>query len=173
MNAVNGLLSSSILTCQYPNFRWSEENHWEPCKLSSVSLIQGSEYASLMVQLFSFLRSIQNLRLLSFFQTRTTALVHGLCDFQVALISSISCIWTLTSSYMWEGICQLCSLKGVQSVTSILYLIRAVLPRSRSLCADSCSHLSSNSLACFCSDLGHSWRPWRSRAYKTHPFWGL
>ena len=27
-----------------------------------------------------------------------------------------------------------------------------------------------HSLACFCSDSGHSWRPWRSRASKTHPF---
>ena len=36
-----------------------------------------------------------------------------------------------------------------------------------------CSHLSSNSLACFCSHMGHSWRPWRSRASKTHTFWGL
>ena len=55
-----------------------------------------------MVQLFSFLRSIQNLRLPSFFQTRTTALAHGPCDFWMAPISSISWIWVLTSLYMWE-----------------------------------------------------------------------
>ena len=67
VNTVNGLLSSSISTCQYPDFRSSEENHSEPCKLSSVSSIWGSKYASLMVWLFSFLRSIQNLRLPSFF----------------------------------------------------------------------------------------------------------
>ena len=36
-----------------------------------------------------------------------------------------------------------------------------------------CSHLSSNSLAYFCSSLSHSLRPWRSRASKTHPFGGL
>ena len=29
--------------------------------------------------------------------------------------------------------------------------------------------LSSNSLACFCSGSGHSFRPWRSRASKTQP----
>ena len=100
VNAVSGLLSSSILTCQYPDFRSSEENHLEPCKLSRVLSILGSEYASLMVQLFSFLRSIQNLRLLSFFQTRTTVLAHGLCNLWIAPISSISWIWALTSSYI-------------------------------------------------------------------------
>ena len=51
VNAVSGLLSSSIMTCQYLNFRLSEEKHWEPCKLSSVSSMQGSEYASLMAWL--------------------------------------------------------------------------------------------------------------------------
>ena len=55
------------------------------------------------------------------------------------------------------------SLKGIQSVTSIQCLIRVVLPRSRSLWANRCSHLSSSSLACSCSALGHSPRPWRSR----------
>ena len=39
INAVNGLLSSSISTCQYPDFRLSEENHYDPCKLSSVSYV--------------------------------------------------------------------------------------------------------------------------------------
>ena len=106
VNAVNGLLSSSILTFQYPNIRSSEENHWDPCKLSSVSSIWGNKYASLMVQLFSFLRSTQNLRLLSFFWTRTTALAHGLCNYQMTPISSIYWIWALTSSYMWGGIHQ-------------------------------------------------------------------
>ena len=169
MNAINGLLSSYILTCQYPDFRLREENQWESCKLSSVLLIWGSEYASLMVQLFSFLRSIQNLRLPSFFWTRTTALAHGLCDFQIAPISSISLMWSL----MWGGVHWKCSLKGIWSVTSILCLIRAVLPRSRSLCTNRCFHLSSNSLACFCSDSGQSQRPWRSRASNPYPFWAL
>ena len=62
------------------------------------------------------------------------------------------------------------SLKGVWSVNFILCLVRAVFPRSRSLCANRCSHLSNSSLACFCSDLGHSVKPWRSKASKTHPF---
>ena len=147
-----------------------------------------------MVQLFSFLRSIQNLRQPSFFKTRTTVLAHGLCDFGIAPISSISWIWALMLSYMWGGIHQYSSSKGIQSITSILCLIRAVLLRSRSLIlsitsilcliravllrsrslhANWDSHFSSNTLACFCSALGHSLKPWRSRASKTHPFWGF
>ena len=56
-------------------------------------------------------------------------------------------------------------LEGVQSVTSIWCLLKAVLPRSRSQWADRSSHLSSHSLACS-SVSGHSPRPWRSRASK-------
>ena len=116
---------------------------------------------------------MQNLRPPSFFQTNTTALAHGLCDLWMAPISNISWIWALTSLYMWGGMHLYLSLKGVWSVSLILCLIRAVLPRSRSLCANKCSHLSSNSLACFCSDSGHSFRPWRSRASKTQPLGGF
>ena len=122
-----------------------------------------------MVCLFSFLRSIQNLRPPSYFRTNTTALTHGLCDLQIAPISNISWIWALMSSYIWGGMHLYLSLKGVCSVNLILCLIRAVLPRSWSLCANKCSHLSSSSLACFCSDSGHSFRPWRSKASKTQP----
>ena len=122
-----------------------------------------------MVHSFSFLRSIQNLRPPSFFQTNTTALAHGLCHLWIAPISNISWIWALTSSYMWGGMHLYLSLKGVCSVSLILCLIRAVLPRSRLLCANKCSHLSSSSLACFCSHSGHSFRPWRSKASKTQP----
>ena len=122
-----------------------------------------------MVHSFSFLRSIQNLRPPSFFQTNTTALAHRLCDLWIAPISNISWIWALTSSYIWGGMHLYCSLKGVCSVSLILCLIRAVLPRSRLLCTNRCSHLSSSSLAHFCSDSGHSFRPWRSKASKTHP----
>ena len=114
-----------------------------------------------MVHSFSFLRSIQNLRPSSFFWTNTTALAHGLCDLWMTPISNISWIWALTSSYIWGGIHQYHSLKGICSVSLILCLIRAVLPRSRSPCANRCSPWSSSSLACFCSDSVHSFRPWR------------
>ena len=66
VNAVSSFLSSSISTCQYQDFRSSKENNWDPCKMSRASLIQGSEYASVTVWLFSFPRSIQNLRFPSF-----------------------------------------------------------------------------------------------------------
>ena len=122
-----------------------------------------------MVCSFSFLRSIQNLRPPSFFQTNTTALAHGLCDLRMAPVSNISWIWALMLSYIWGGICQYHSLKGICLVSVILCLIRTVLPRSRSLCANRCSHLRSSSLACFCSNSGHSFRPWRSKASRTHP----
>ena len=58
-------------------------------------------------------------------------------------------------------------------LTLILCLIKAVLPRYRSLWANRCSHLSSSSLACPCSGLGHCPRPWRSRASRIHPFCGV
>ena len=79
VNAVKGLLSSSISTWQYPNFGSSVENYRDPCRLSRVSSIWGKKYASLMDQLFRFLRSIQNLRLLSFW-SRITVVTHGLCN---------------------------------------------------------------------------------------------
>ena len=57
--------------------------------------------------------------------------------------------------------------------TSILCLIKVILPRSRSLQTNRCPHLSSSFLACSYFSLGHSPRPWRPRASKIHPFWGL
>ena len=72
-----------------------------------------------------------------------------------------------------RGMHQQCSLRGIQSVASIWCLIRVVLPRSRLLQANRCSHLSSSSLACSCSALGHSPRHCTSRASKSHPCWGL
>ena len=44
---------------------------------------------------------IQNIRLPSFFWTRTTMLAHRLCDFLMAPISSISWRCAFTSSYIW------------------------------------------------------------------------
>ena len=126
-----------------------------------------------MVHSFSFLRSIQNLRPPSFFRTNTTALAHGLCDLQMAQLSNISWIWALTLSYIWGGIHPYLSLNGVWSVSLILCLVRAVLPRSRLFCANKCSHLSKSSLASFYSDSGHSFRPWRSKASKTQPLGDL
>ena len=90
IKAVRGLASSSISTCQYPDFKSSVENHTAPCKQSRVSSILGSEYPSLTVLLFSFLRSMQNLSPPSFFLTSTTALAQGLKLFLIAPTSTIS-----------------------------------------------------------------------------------
>ena len=72
-------------------------------------------------------------------------LAHRLCDFLVAPISNISWRWAFTSSY---------------------------IPRSKSLQANRCSHLTSGFLACSCSSLGHSSRPWRFSSSKIQSFWG-
>ena len=64
-------------------------------------------------------------------------------------------------------------LKGHSICYLFFGLIRAGLPRSRLLWANRCSHVRSSSLACSCSSSGHFLRPWRTRAAKTHPFWGL
>ena len=90
VKAVRGLASSSNSTCQYPDFKSSVENHTAPCKQSRVSSILGSEYPSLTVLLFSFLRSMQNLSPPSFILTSTTALAQGLKLFLIAPTSTIS-----------------------------------------------------------------------------------
>ena len=63
------------------------------------------------------------------------------------------------------------SLKGIQSVNSILCLMKDAFPWSRSLPANRCSHIVSSSLACFCSSSGQSSRPWRfnSSRFKSFP----
>ena len=63
-------------------------------------------------------------------------------------------------------------MKGIWSVNSIGCLIKDVLPRSRLLQANRCSHFSSSPLACSCSASGHSYRPWRFNTSRIHPFWG-
>ena len=71
------------------------------------------------------------------------------------------------------GICQQHSLKGIQPVSSMWCLIREVFPRSRSLQANRCFHLTSSFLSWSCSSLGHSSRPWWFSSFRIHPFWGI
>ena len=89
VNAVSGILASSNSTCQYPLFRSKVVNVQAPLRESKDSSIRGSAYASFTVLLFNFLRSIQNLNSPDFFQTRTTALAHGLHDLLIAPTSNI------------------------------------------------------------------------------------
>ena len=104
--------SSSNSTCQYLDFRSKVENQTAPCRQSNVSSILGNVYPSLTVQLFSFHRSRQSLRVPSFFLTRTTALAHELKLFPITPISTISWRCCFTSSKRWGGILLYLSLKG-------------------------------------------------------------
>ena len=84
-----------------------------PFKLSKASSMRGMLYASLIVREFNFLRSMQNLKLPSFFLTNTTGLAHGLLERLIAPISSISLRCFHTSSYCCGGILLYLSLIGV------------------------------------------------------------
>ena len=104
VKAVYGMLSSAIRTCQYPDFRSSDIKILAPFKQSSDSSIRGRLYVSLMVRLFNYWRSIQNLKPPSFFHTNTMGLAHGLVDLQMTPTLSISCRWARTSSNCCGGI---------------------------------------------------------------------
>ena len=54
--------SLAILTCQKPDFKSIVEKKRAPTMDSMVSCIQGRGYASFLVQLFSWQKSMQNLR---------------------------------------------------------------------------------------------------------------
>ena len=95
-----------------------------------MSSIRGSVYASLTVRLFNFLKSIQNLRLPSFFLTNTTLEEKGLCEGLIASASSISFKCCRTSSNMAGGILRYGSLKGVLSFNFISCFTISAFPRS-------------------------------------------
>ena len=126
VKAVYCLLSSSISTFQYPDFKSRDEKVQDPSSLSKVSSILGKLYASFTVLKLSFLRSMQNLNSLFFFLTNTTALHQGLSDGLMCPMSNISWRCFLTASY-WLGIILLyLFLKEVRSVTLILYFTLSV-----------------------------------------------
>ena len=102
--AVFSLSSSSISTCQKPDLRSNLVKYLLLAKQSSISSTLGRVYASLMVLLFNSLRSMQNLRLLSFFLTKTTLEQYGDLDLLMAPQSNISFKCCLTSSYIEGGI---------------------------------------------------------------------
>ena len=68
-----------------------------------------------------------------------------------------------TIAHMW-GYVSLMLLKGHLVCQLNFMLDHRSFTRSRSLCTNRCFHLSSSSLAHFCSDSGHLVRPWRSKA---------
>ena len=116
---MKGLLNSCHSTCHYPTLRSKDLKILVPLKQSNDSSILGKEYASLTIWAFNLCRSIQNLRIPSFFLTNTTALAQELLDFLIAPISSISCKCFLTSSNWCSGILQYLSLKGTGFVSLI------------------------------------------------------
>ena len=87
-------------------------------------------YASFLVWLFSWQKSMQNRRPPSFLCTKTTALHHGDCDSRMAPPSNISCKCSHTSSTSGGAIRWRCSLKGSISNSLITCLATSVQPIS-------------------------------------------
>ena len=82
------------------------------------------------------------------FPDQATVLTNGLCDFLMTLISHISQRLAFMSSYIWEVYAGNAPWRVPDPLTPIQCLIKDVLPRSRLLWANRCSHLSSSFLAC-------------------------
>ena len=82
------------------------------------------------MQAFRQQKSIQNCKLPSFFHTKTTALHQTLWLSLMAPDSCISYSWLLTSSTKGGGIHLNHSLKGVSSVTFIVYSMEWLQPNS-------------------------------------------
>src|SRR6185437_357595 len=80
IKAVFSLSSSATSTCQYPEAKSIEVNHFDHPSLSIISLINGRGYRSFLVTLFNFLYSTQNLHFPFFFLTNVTGDAHGLVD---------------------------------------------------------------------------------------------
>ena len=96
------LLSLSILTCQYPDFRSSEENHWEPCQLLRVSCQcrVGVGILDVLIVQFPEVNAEPQAPILPSDQDHCAS--PWTVRFpDMALMSSISWGWAFTSSYMW------------------------------------------------------------------------
>ena len=153
MKAVRGLIASVSSTCQYPDCKSRLAKIVAPSKQSKESSILGRLCASLIVQLLSFLKSIQNHRLPSFLQTNSTGLAQGLVDCCITPMSNISCKCFLTSSYWWGGILQYLSLKSVSSSNLMSCWTKEVLPNLFKVKANRCWYSLISTLAdcCCCS----------------------
>ena len=112
VKAVYCLDSSAIFTCQNLLFKSMQEKMWVPTMVSMISGILGKEWASFPVWSLRCLKSIQNLKVPSFFRTNTTALHEGEVDGQIAPPSNISCRCWHTSSIKGGAIRLNLSLKG-------------------------------------------------------------
>ena len=140
----------------------------EPNNWSKTCSILGRIYESFKVLLLSFLWSIQNLGLPSFFLTKTIAEAYGLLECLIAPKSRFSFKWALTSLNIWGGIVLYLSLNGMGSVKIILCLTRFVLPMSRSCLLKIEAFLLSMFLAFSCKSFDHSSRPVWSNCSNSH-----
>ena len=130
VKAVYCLDSSAIFTCQNPLFKSIQEKMQAPTMVSMISGILGKGWASFSVLSFSHRKSIQNLRVPSFFHTNTTALHQGEVDGQIAPPSNISCKCWCTSSIKGGAILRNLSLKGSLFVNLMTCSVVSVQPIS-------------------------------------------
>ena len=90
VNAIYWQESSETLTCQKPLLRSMVEKYRAPTKDSMVSGHLGIGYESFFVWAFRCLKSIQNLKVPSFFRTSTMSLHQGDLEGHMAPQSNIS-----------------------------------------------------------------------------------
>ena len=98
VNAIYWRESSDTLTCQKPLLRSMVEKYQAPTRDSMVSGHLGIGYESFFVRAFRHLKSIQNLKVPSFFHTSMTALHQGDWEGCMAPPSNISWMCWCTSS---------------------------------------------------------------------------
>ena len=98
VNAVYWQESSETFTCQKPLLRSMVEKYFAPTRDCIISSHLGIGYESFFVWVFRCLKSMQDLRVPSFFHTSMTALHHGDWVGHMAPPSSISWMCCHTSS---------------------------------------------------------------------------
>src|ERR1044072_5128737 len=145
MNAVNSLSFSFISNCQYPLAKSIVKNHLDFLNLSNRSSILSSEYPSIFVSLFNFLKSTQNLFELFFFPTITTGDGYELFDLLITpffniLFTSSLIIFLVSSLSLYA----LCGFNFVPSFSSIPCFATFVVVNFLSLYIQIFSYFSNN-----------------------------
>ena len=122
--------SSTILTCQNLLFKSIQEKMRASTMVSMISGILGKGWASFSILSFRHLKSMQNLKVPSFFWTNMTMLHQAEVDGQIAPPSNISCKCWHTSSIKGGAICLNHSLKGSLLVNLMTCSVVSVQPLS-------------------------------------------
>ena len=89
-----------MATCQYPDAKSSVEKYLLPFKASRHSSIRGKGYTSFIVASFSLRKSMQNLRVPSFFLTKRIGDPQG--DFEGRIWPPSSILVTSSSTYSFS-----------------------------------------------------------------------